>query len=249
MDLILQAFHINIFPRTKSKNNPPGPKPLPIIGNLLNLGNKPHKSLAKLSQSYGPVMCLKFGRITSIVISSSALAKQVLQTHDQFFSHRTIPDAVRAHDHDRFGMAWIPVSTPRWRKLRRLCSHHLFSARSLEANQILRQNKVRKLLSDVEKVSKPARQWILVERLLGLPSICCPPLFSPSISPVRAALTSRGRSRRLCGGSCKRRGSPTWPTISRCLSGLTHKALGGEPMCKPKNSLTCLIVSSTRGCV
>jgi (E)-8-carboxylinalool synthase len=57
---------------------PPGPKPLPIIGNILELGKNPHTTLTKLSNIYGPIMTLKLGTITTIVISSPQLAKQVL---------------------------------------------------------------------------------------------------------------------------------------------------------------------------
>ncbi|ONI30085.1 hypothetical protein PRUPE_1G230300, partial [Prunus persica] len=67
---------------------PPGPNPFPFIGNLLELGNKPHLSLTKLSQRYGPVMTLQLGQITTVVVSSSAVTKQVLRTHNQFFCIR-----------------------------------------------------------------------------------------------------------------------------------------------------------------
>ncbi|KAB2624909.1 hypothetical protein D8674_016569 [Pyrus ussuriensis x Pyrus communis] len=87
---------------------PPGPNPLPLIGNLLELGNKPHLSLTKLSQRYGPVMALQLGQITTVVISSSTVAKEVFRTHDQLFCNRTVPDAVQACDHAKYGMAWKP---------------------------------------------------------------------------------------------------------------------------------------------
>ena len=53
----------------------PGPRPFPIIGNLLELGDKPHQSLTTLSKTYGPLMSLKLGSTTTIVISSSAKQK------------------------------------------------------------------------------------------------------------------------------------------------------------------------------
>ncbi|ONI30081.1 hypothetical protein PRUPE_1G229900 [Prunus persica] len=86
---------------------PPGPNPFPFIGNLLELRNKPHLSLTKLSQCYGPIMTLQLGEITTVVVSSSALAKQVLRTHDQFFYNQTILDVVQACKHAKYGMAWL----------------------------------------------------------------------------------------------------------------------------------------------
>ncbi|KAM6579757.1 hypothetical protein CsatA_003531 [Cannabis sativa] len=96
--------------KPSSGNLPPGPKPLPVIGNLHQLGDKPHKSLTELAKLHGPLMSLKLGQVTTIVVSSSAVAKEVLQTHDQYFSNRTIPDALYVHGHESSGLPWIPVS-------------------------------------------------------------------------------------------------------------------------------------------
>ena len=143
-----------LYSITKSKAIPrklaPGPKPFPIIGNLLELGDKPHESLAKLAKTHGPIMSLKLGQITSVVVSSATMAREVLQTHDQVLSNRSIPDSVRAHNHHDFGLAWMPVST-RWRILRKLCNSQLFSMKTLDANQNLRRQKVQDLLADIHK--------------------------------------------------------------------------------------------------
>ncbi|KAM4085161.1 hypothetical protein ACJW30_10G006100 [Castanea mollissima] len=148
---IIQAFHI-IAKRSKSipKKLPPGPKPFPIIGNLLELGDKPHKSLAKLAMTNGPLMSLKLGQITTVVISSATMAKEVLQTHDQLLSNRSIPDAIRAHKQHEFGLPWIDVSS-RWRNIRKICNSQLFAHKILDANQNLRRKKVQELLADVHK--------------------------------------------------------------------------------------------------
>ena len=43
---------------------PPGPKPLPIIGNLHLLGKQPtHRALYKLSQIYGSIMSMRLGSL------------------------------------------------------------------------------------------------------------------------------------------------------------------------------------------
>ncbi|KAI6702240.1 hypothetical protein NL676_011376 [Syzygium grande] len=55
-------------------NLPFNPPPLPLIGNLLELGNHPHKSLAKLARTHGPILRLQLRFLTTIIISSPALA-------------------------------------------------------------------------------------------------------------------------------------------------------------------------------
>ncbi|KAM3687147.1 hypothetical protein ACB098_10G056200 [Castanea mollissima] len=150
---IIQALH-SIVKRSKAipQKLPPGPKPIPIIGNLLELGDKPHRSLAKLAKTHGPLMSLKLGQITSVVVSSATIAKEVLQTHDQFLSNRTIPDCIRAHNHQNFGLPWLPVST-QWRVLRKICNSELFAIKILDSNEHFRRKKVQELLSEVHKSS------------------------------------------------------------------------------------------------
>ncbi|KAK8495826.1 hypothetical protein V6N11_009614 [Hibiscus sabdariffa] len=150
--LLVQAFNSFRNGRKSSEQSklPPGPRRLPIFGNLFDLGDKPHRSLAKLAQIHGPVMSLKLGSLTTVVVSSEAAAKEVLQKQDLIFSNRTVVDAVRASQHHEFGLPWLPVS-PLWRTLRKVCSTHLFTAQKLDANQHLRRDKIRQLVANVGK--------------------------------------------------------------------------------------------------
>ncbi|WCJ22832.1 cytochrome P450 family 76 subfamily C polypeptide 3 [Euphorbia peplus] len=98
---------------------PPGPRAFPIIGNIIEMGVNPHHSLTNLSKTYGPSMTLRLGSITAIVISSPEFAKEALQKHDQALSSRTIVDAVRAHDHHKYSVLWLPASD-QWRCLKKV---------------------------------------------------------------------------------------------------------------------------------
>ncbi|KAJ1423816.1 Cytochrome P450 [Sesbania bispinosa] len=148
---VLRSFLARI--RKQNYNLPPGPSPRPIIGNLLELGEKPHKSLAKLAKIHGPVMSLKLGQITTVVISSAEMAKEVLLTNDQFLSNRTIPQSVSVLNHEHYSLAFIPVS-PLWRELRKVCNTQLFSHKTLDASQQIRRNKVQQLLTDIHHSSQ-----------------------------------------------------------------------------------------------
>lgn len=73
--------------RSRGRKLPPGPVPLPFIGNLHNLlGAQPHKSLANVGKKYGPIFSLRLGKTNIVVISSSVGVKQVLQKQDLAFS-------------------------------------------------------------------------------------------------------------------------------------------------------------------
>ncbi|PHT28842.1 Geraniol 8-hydroxylase [Capsicum baccatum] len=139
-----------------SKKLPPGPSPWPIIGNFHLLGAKPHVSLANLAKVYGSIMSLKAGQITIVVISSSTIAKQVLQKQDLAFCTRFIPDALQAHNYCRFSLTWLPVC-PQWRMLRRILNTNLISSNRLDANQNLRSQKVKELIAYCAKCSQEAK--------------------------------------------------------------------------------------------
>ncbi|KAF4403965.1 hypothetical protein G4B88_014421 [Cannabis sativa] len=149
---VIRALQSFMRSKPSSGNLPPGPKPLPVIGNLHQLGDKPHKSLYELAKLHGPLMSLKLGQVTTIVVSSSAMAKEVLQTHDHYLSNRTIPDALYVHGHENVGLPWIPVSNL-WRNLRKICNTQLFAIKVLDTNQELRRRKVKELFEKVEQSS------------------------------------------------------------------------------------------------
>ncbi|CAK8571280.1 unnamed protein product [Lathyrus sativus] len=152
--LFLSYIAITLFSRTKKHINlPPGPSLLTLVRNVFELGKiKPQHLLAKFSKIYGPIMYLKLGQITTIIISSPELAQEVLQTHDLFLSDRTIPQAVAVLDHQHFSLPFLPASDL-WKDLKKICKNHLFSSKTLDASYQLRCNKLREFLCDIDRSS------------------------------------------------------------------------------------------------
>ncbi|XP_038874677.1 geraniol 8-hydroxylase-like [Benincasa hispida] len=150
--------------KSNQKQLPPGPKAHFLIGNLMEIGQNLHQSLAKLAESYGPIMTLKLGQMTSIVISSPSMAKEVLQTHDQVLCDRTFPDVATVYNHHKVALAWLPVCDL-WRTLRKLCNNHMFSHKSLDSSYIIRHKVIQHLVADVRK-SAAKGDTIDIERLV-----------------------------------------------------------------------------------
>ncbi|KAG8391626.1 hypothetical protein BUALT_Bualt01G0206900 [Buddleja alternifolia] len=140
----------------KSSKLPPGPFQFPIIGNILSLGSKPHLSITELSRKYGPIMTLKLGSLTTIVMSSPETHKLVLQKHDLAFSSRTVPCGAKTLNHYQFSMVYQPVNN-QWRKLRKICKEQMFSVSRLDASQGLRKEKLQKLYDYVNECSETGR--------------------------------------------------------------------------------------------
>jgi cytochrome P450 len=132
---------------TSSSNvrRPPGPAPIPLLGNILQ--GEPHHALARLATVHGPVMSLKFGTTTAIVASTAAGARDVLHKHDHLLAARSITDAGRALGNHERSIVWLPCTSPLWKRLRAVCTNHLFSARSLDATRAVREEKVRELVA------------------------------------------------------------------------------------------------------
>ncbi|KAL2902394.1 Geraniol 8-hydroxylase [Bienertia sinuspersici] len=138
---------------SNTRKLPPGPPTIPIFGNLFSLGTKPHISLTELAKRYGPLMTLQFGSVPTVVISSAPMAKEALQRNDLSLSSRMVIDAVSALNHHENSVVWLPYS-PKWRKLRKICTSQVFATSRLDASQSLRKSKVQDMVSYVKKCSE-----------------------------------------------------------------------------------------------
>ena len=74
--LLAVFWYLKIFVRPKGF--PPGPFPLPIIGNIHLLGSEPHKVCMKLSRQFGDVFSLYFGGYKVVIVSCIDAAKESL---------------------------------------------------------------------------------------------------------------------------------------------------------------------------
>ncbi|WMV52416.1 hypothetical protein MTR67_045801 [Solanum verrucosum] len=79
---------------------PPGPPGLPIFGNMFELGTEPYKKMSVLKQKYGPVLWLKLGTSTNImVVQTAQAAAELFKNHDTSFADRPLVDVNSAHNY------------------------------------------------------------------------------------------------------------------------------------------------------
>ncbi|KAI7727057.1 hypothetical protein M8C21_007889 [Ambrosia artemisiifolia] len=139
---ILRSINHN---RNRNQRLPPGPTGLPIIGNLFDLGPKPHESLAKLSKKHGPLMTIRLGSTTTVVASTPEAAREILQHNDEACSGRVVPDAVSSLPDNDVAMAWIPANDE-FRTMRKALSICLTNQHKLDTFRDLRQKVVEGML-------------------------------------------------------------------------------------------------------
>ncbi|CAI9118601.1 OLC1v1020192C1 [Oldenlandia corymbosa var. corymbosa] len=133
------------------KKLPPGPRKLPLIGNMHHLmGSLPHHALTKLAKKHGDLMHLQLGEISAIVVSSPRVAKTVLKSHDTAVSNR--PDFLvgRIIFYDYSDLGFAPYGDY-WRQLRKICTLELLSTKSVRSFASIRQDEVSKLVSSIRE--------------------------------------------------------------------------------------------------
>ncbi|CAL4960556.1 unnamed protein product [Urochloa decumbens] len=171
---------------------PPGPRPLPLIGNLLDLrsGNPLHHTLARLARAHGPVMRLRLGLTTAIVISSRDAAREAFTKHDRRLSSRAVPDTRQALGFSSRSMIWLPSSDPLWKTLRGIVATHVFSPRGLAAARGAHERKVRDLVRYVRDhhAAAAARREVDVGQVVygGVLNLVSSALFSADVVDVGA---------------------------------------------------------------
>ncbi|KAM3930488.1 cytochrome P450 2K1-like [Leptodactylus fuscus] len=88
-------FLVNVLKNkknAKNRNFPPGPKTLPIIGNMHMISIlKPHKSFVEISKKHGTVFRIHLGQMKLVVLCGYETVKDALINHAEEFAGR--PDS------------------------------------------------------------------------------------------------------------------------------------------------------------
>ncbi|XP_022151974.1 cytochrome P450 71B34-like isoform X2 [Momordica charantia] len=134
-----------------------------LLGHLHLIGSIPHRSLWKLSRKYGSVMLLKLGSIPTIVISSAAAAREVLQVHDLACCSRPRLAASARFSYNFLDIGLSPYSD-HWREVRKISVLELFSARRVQSFQLIREEEVGLLLKSLFESSSSAAPVDLSEK-------------------------------------------------------------------------------------
>ncbi|KAL0318605.1 UNVERIFIED_CONTAM: cytochrome [Sesamum angustifolium] len=111
---------------------PPGPKKLPIIGNLHQLGKLPHRSLQNMSKRYGDLMFLQLGSVPALVVSSPDVAREIFKNHDLVFSGRAPLYAAKRFTYNLSSISLAPYGEY-WREVRKILVLELMTVKRVES--------------------------------------------------------------------------------------------------------------------
>jgi len=162
---ITLSFIVFVFKNKHHGRTAPGPKSLPIIGNLHMLGKLPHRNFQSLATKYGPIMSLKLGQVPAIVVSSPQTAELFLKTHDIVFASRPRTQASEFLSYGNKGMAFSEYSAY-WRHVRKVCTVQLLSVSKVEIFAPLRREELRVLVKSL-KNSAELGEVVDLSNLLG----------------------------------------------------------------------------------
>ncbi|KAK7373290.1 hypothetical protein VNO80_06691 [Phaseolus coccineus] len=153
-----------------SRPRPPGPRGLPIIGNLHQIdSSKLNFQLWQLSKVYGPLFSLKMGFKQAIVVSSPKLAKEILKDHDLDVCTRPPSLGPLKLTYNGQEMIFSPYNDY-WREIRKICVVHFFSSKRISSFSTVRKSEVKKMMEIVSGHHCSSKVTNLSEVLMSVSS-------------------------------------------------------------------------------
>ena len=130
---------------------PPGPKKLPLVGNMHQLaaaGPLPHRALRELAHKYGPLMHLQLGEISAVVVSSPNMAKEITKTHDVAFVQRPQIISAQILSYGGLDVVFAPYGDY-WRQMRKVFVSELLSAKRVQSFSFIREDETAKFIDSI----------------------------------------------------------------------------------------------------
>ncbi|KAH6647035.1 cytochrome P450 [Truncatella angustata] len=127
---------------------PPGPRVLPLIGNLHLMPTfKPYKKLAEWGNLYGPIYSLMVGSSPLIMLQSHKVAKDLLDKRGSNYSSR--PELYIMCDVAGRGLRQVAMKyTPTWRQIHRV-NHKILNAKATHDYTPYQNLESRQMLVDI----------------------------------------------------------------------------------------------------
>lgn len=131
-----------------NKNLPPRPGlSLPIIGHLylFNFKTPLYRTLANLSNKYGPILFIQFGSRPAVLVSSPSAAEECFTKNDIIFANRPRLLAGKHLGYNYTTLVWTSYGQ-HWRNLRRIASLEILSSNRLQMFYSIRVDEIRSLI-------------------------------------------------------------------------------------------------------
>lgn len=167
---------------------PPGPPKLPVIGHLHHIiGPLPHHHpLRNLASKYGPLMHLKFGEVTTVIVSSAEAAKMVLKAHDPACADRPKSMATQIMWYNYSDIVFSPYGDY-WKQMRKICILELLSAKNVRSFEYIRKDEASLLIGSIQ--STRGEPFDLTEKIfLFMNSMTCRAAFGNASMDRAAAI-------------------------------------------------------------
>ncbi|CAM6013325.1 unnamed protein product [Sphagnum balticum] len=147
-------FVVLFMTQRKKLRLPQGPRSLPIIGNIHQLGNNPHAFLWHQAKKYGPIMYLKLGSEGLVVASTAEAAREFVKVQDKVWAGRESSTGMDMFTYNYLDIVGAPYG-PYWLHLRKICTMELFTTKRLESFRPARTDEfnqmIKSIMDDVEQ--------------------------------------------------------------------------------------------------
>ncbi|OIW18225.1 hypothetical protein TanjilG_00338 [Lupinus angustifolius] len=110
----------------------------------------PHHRLRDLAAKYGPIMHLKLGEVSNIVVTSPEIAYEVMKTHDINFANRPECLFAKLFAYNATDIEFSPYGEY-WRQLRKICTIELLSSKRVQSFRSIREEEMSKMVKTISE--------------------------------------------------------------------------------------------------